>query len=270
MAKIYIDTNVFIDIYQSSSDPVGVVDTIANYAAYLVVPDQTVNEFHRNRVGVLDKLAKDFGRSVDVKPWFSSLIKHLPGFQDLTAAADEFRAKARNILHQIEAARDPANDPVAEKVTELFSRSETTRIPLTDDLIGKAHRRKLLGNPPASPDKYTIGDEVIWEALLARVRDDLIVITRDRTFLTNEQILAREFRAATGRELLLVTTKVTEALKKLGEIPPPKLVEEEDRISEEEKCPQCGARGDFFGYEGSDGDEAAWFECRACGYMEFV
>jgi DNA-directed RNA polymerase subunit M/transcription elongation factor TFIIS len=178
--------------------------------------------------------------------------------------------RSHRILQRLEAARDPANDPVAQKVSELFGRPETTRIPLNDELIAKAHRRKLLGNPPTSPDKYTIGDEVIWEALLASVRDDLIVVTRDRTYLSNEQILAREFRDSTQHNLLLVTTKVTEAVKMLGRIPPAKLIEEEDRIDDEEKCPECGGRGEFYGYEGSDGDEAAWFECTKCGYMEFV
>jgi rRNA-processing protein FCF1 len=63
MPKIYIDTNIFIDFYQSSSDPVGVVDTIAEYASHLVIPEQTVNEFHRNRIGVLHELAKNFSKS---------------------------------------------------------------------------------------------------------------------------------------------------------------------------------------------------------------
>jgi hypothetical protein len=39
----------------------------------------------------------------------------------------------------------------------------------------------LLGNPPSSPDKITIGDEVIWELLLAKLREDLIVVTGDGT-----------------------------------------------------------------------------------------
>jgi TIR domain len=41
------------------------------------------------------------------------------------------------------------------------------------------------------------------------------------------------------------------------------------QMSDEEKCPQCGEQGEIFGYEGSDGDEACWFECRKCGFTEF-
>ena len=37
---------------------------------------------------------------------------------------------------------------------------------------------------------------------------------------------------------------------------------------EEEQCPRCGQQGQTCGYEGSDGDEAAWFECQHCGLFE--
>jgi hypothetical protein len=37
-----------------------------------------------------------------------------------------------------------------------------------------------------------------------------------------------------------------------------------------ESCPRCGQEGQTVGYEGSDGDEAAWFECPHCGFWEFI
>jgi hypothetical protein len=40
------------------------------------------------------------------------------------------------------------------------------------------------------------------------------------------------------------------------------------RPADEETCPRCGQLGNIFGYEGSDGDEFAWFECRHCGLFE--
>jgi len=39
---------------------------------------------------------------------------------------------------------------------------------------------------------------------------------------------------------------------------------------DEETCPRCGQKGEVFGYEGSDGDEAAWFECPHCGYFSGI
>ncbi len=33
------------------------------------------------------------------------------------------------------------------------------------------------------------------------------------------------------------------------------------------RCPNCGSTGEIYGYEGSDGDEFAWFECHTCGHF---
>ncbi len=33
-------------------------------------------------------------------------------------------------------------------------------------------------------------------------------------------------------------------------------------------CPNCGQKGEEFGYEGGDGDEFHWFECGGCGHFE--
>jgi CheY-like chemotaxis protein len=46
--------------------------------------------------------------------------------------------------------------------------------------------------------------------------------------------------------------------------------EQHRQMSDDEKCPQCGKQGEIVGYEGSDGDEACWFECQKCGYTELL
>lgn len=39
-------------------------------------------------------------------------------------------------------------------------------------------------------------------------------------------------------------------------------------LDEEDRCPNCGAKGEIYGYEGSEGDEFAWFECHICGHFQ--
>ena len=39
-------------------------------------------------------------------------------------------------------------------------------------------------------------------------------------------------------------------------------------IDDEEKCPNCGQKGEIFGYEGGDGDSFCWFECDHCGHFQ--
>lgn len=271
MAKIYIDTNIFIGFYQSTEDPISILDEIAEYSQHLVTSSQTINEFHRNRVGVLNKLIKNFRESAKkFNPFCTSLIKHLPEFDDLIEVCQQAKQKSRAIVNSLEAAKKRERDPVAIKFDTLFKHPSAVQIALSDGLIEKAHRRKLLGDPPTSSDKTTIGDEVIWEALLANVQEDLIIVTRDRTYVNNLEILETEFQAVTQKKLILVTEKVSEALEKIGEIPPPRLVEEENRIEDEEICPSCGERGEIIGFDGDDGDVAVWFQCYACGHTEML
>lgn len=235
MVKIYIDTNIFIGFYQSSADLISVLDDIAKYPQYLITSSQTINEFHRNRIGVLNKLIKNFRESTEFKFFYTSLIKHLPEFNDLDEILKQAKEKSSSIISRLEATKKRSEDPVAQKFDTIFNHPSTIQISLSNQLIEKAYQRKLLGNPPTSSDKITIGDEVIWEGLLSEVKEDLIIVTRDQTYVNNLEILEIEFKKITNNNLILVTGKVSEAFKKIGETPPPKLVEEEDRIDYEEK-----------------------------------
>ena len=261
--KIYIDTNIYIGFYQSAEDPVGIIDTIAEYADSLVVPEQTVGEFHRNRTSVLNRLSSNFSQSVTVTPHVTSLVKHLGPYEQLRSATKEFKTAAKLVLRALDEVQDPTKDPVAQKITGLFAHAGVTRIPLTNTAIEEAHRRKLLGDPPTSPDKHTIGDEVIWESLLTGVQEDLIIVARDKTYFDNRQLLEREFEKKGGRKLILITKKLSDALKHLGKAPPSKLVDEENRIAALERCPNCGAKRETVG----DAESGQLMDCQACGAL---
>lgn len=268
MTKIYIDTNIFIDFYRASKNPISILDEIKKYSQYLITTSQTINEFHRNRILVLNKAIKDFQKSSNFQPFCTSLIQHLPEFNDLIKVCKEAEKKSLLIINKLEDAKKRELDSIAVKFDAMFLHPTTIEIPLSDQLIKKAHQRKLLGNPPTSNDKITIGDEIIWEALLSGVTEDLIIVTLDQTYRDNFEFLRTEFEKKNNKELLLITDKITDALKKVGEVPPPLLVEEENKIEEEEKCPKCGSRGQIGGFEGDEGDIANWFECFKCGYFE--
>ena len=93
----------------------------------------------------------------------------------------------------------------------------------------------MLGNPPTSPDKHTIGDELIWEMLLANMKEDLVVVTGDRTFLENESLLKEEFSSKTGKTLILITKKFSSALKVAVKTPSEKMIDFEKQIDFENR-----------------------------------
>ena len=277
MISIYIDTNVFLDFYQSATDRMGIFQELRGRVDCIVVPEQTVREFRRNRAARLMHLADLVEKSATVNVHTTSIVRELPEFKKWVEARDAVKGHARAIAAQLRTwARDESSDPVYQEFVKLYVHGTTMSTP--SDALAKAQARKLLGDPPTSPDKYTVGDEIIWETLLALCGNDLIIVSRDRTFLDNESLLKSEYRIDGKRQLLRVTDSLSEALKLVGKPSPPieKAEKEEVQRDLEErkaletgKCPKCEVELDEDGNEGSDGDEAWWLICPKCHFQAF-
>jgi hypothetical protein len=200
--------------------------------------------------------------------------------------------KRRKVKRSAEAVAEIVEDWISNESHDLvlaeFGKLESaaTTLPSTDKAIFLAQRRKALGNPPTSPNKYTIGDEVIWETLLAQAAGDLIIVSRDATFLDNQELLRREYeRSGSGsRHLLLVTRSLRDALARVA-VPSVTIdeveadLEETDRGTVEQmdpwktkRCPVCneemveeGLPGP--GWRQKGWREAWWLECPRCGFV---
>jgi rRNA-processing protein FCF1 len=231
MAKIYPDTNSFIDFYQAAHENVDVFDELQKYKNSLVLTEQTVTEFRRNRVSILNQVVAQFEKSICLRPYTTAIMKLLPGHEEFTKLLTDYKGKGKEILqHLRQLIADEKKDPVAQKFLSLAADAGVMKLKLTDQAIDKAHRRKLLGNPPRSSERYSVGDEVIWELLLDGLKEDLIVVTKDRTFHENLSLLSEEYGQRTGRKLLRVTEKFSEALKGIGQEPSRKLIETEEKL----------------------------------------
>jgi len=238
MTRIYIDTNVFLDFYQSATDGMAIFQELLARADCIVVPEQTVREFRRNRAARLSKLAKLVEKSTNINVHTTAIVREMPAFKEWEAARDATKKHAKAIETQLRNwAKDETNDPVYQQFVKLYVQGTTMSTPA--DALAKAQQRKLLGDPPTSPDKHTVGDEIIWETLLALCKDDLIVVSRDRTFLDNESILRTEFNVEGKRRLLVVTDSLTEALKLVGK-PSKEITEAETEIKQEQAAGRAG------------------------------
>jgi rRNA-processing protein FCF1 len=229
MAKICPDTNRFVDFYQVALDSIDVFDELEKYKGNLVLTEQTISEFRRNCVSTLKWLVTQFKKTIDVgSPYTTTVLRALPGHKELTELLAAYKKKGEAVLeHLRQLIADEKKDPVAQKFLALAADCAVTKLKLTDEVIERAHRRKLLGNPPCSPDKYTVGDEVIWELLIENMKEDLIVVTKDHTFHENVSLLSEEYYQRTGSRLLLVTEKFSEALETIGQAATKELIEAE-------------------------------------------
>ena len=217
MTRVYVDTNIFMDFYQSAQDALGVFAELLGRADRLITTEQTLAEFERNRAQRLSVLIDAFSKSVKVQPHTTSVIKSLEEWPLLIEKRDEFKSHAAAVQSRLESfLAQPSVDPVYTKFREVMGARGVKIIPTTDALITRAHRRKLLGNPPSSPDKHTIGDEMIWESLLEGCGEDLIIVSRDGTFKAHEAFLRDEYAKRTGKNLLGVVKALTPALNRVG------------------------------------------------------
>lgn len=58
LAKIFIDTNIFLDFYRSNNESLKIFEELNKYAESLIFPIQVFNEFRRNRISLLIDLEK--------------------------------------------------------------------------------------------------------------------------------------------------------------------------------------------------------------------
>jgi hypothetical protein len=277
VTRIYIDTNVFLDFYQSANDRMGIFHELLERVECIVVPEQTLREFRRNRAARLTQLAAQVEKGANINIHTTAIVQEMPEFKLWMKARDEAKKQVKAIASQLRTwARDEASDPVHQEFVKLYLHGTTMSTP--QNALLKAQERKLLGEPPTSPDKHTVGDEIIWETLLALCNEDLIIVSRDHTFLDNESLLRSEFNVQGGRQLVKVTDSLGEALKLVGKPSPPiekAEKEEAQREAEELKaletgnCPKCGVEMNEDGFEGGDGDSAWWLDCPKCHFMAF-
>lgn len=230
MPKIYIDTNRYLDYYRGGLGEVDVLEDVIANMGHLVVTRQTINEFRRNRLCLLRSLSAEFKKSIKAAGISKAAILHLLSERkELVKYFDSYSTKAKELLRTLELlGRNEDKDPVAAKLFALWGDPAMLVLETTDDLIDKAHRSKLLGNLPSSPGKYSVGDEVIWEVLMANLKEDLIFVTRDHSF--SQVILRDEFAQQKGRSLILVTDRFSAALKAAGATPSQHLIVAEQTI----------------------------------------
>jgi hypothetical protein len=264
MALIYIDTNIFLDFYQTAKDRLAVFSEIEKRADLLILPDQTKNEFYRNRIARLLDLQRNIIAN-EPKPFMTAVVRELIEFSEWTKARTDVRRHAKAIKARLDSwIQDDSSDPVCVAFSRLAAAAK--RLPITDEAVRWAFKRKLLGDPPTSRDRHSVGDELIWELLLESCKEDLIIVSRDQTFLDNVSLLKREFERGNSRKLLLITPSLNDALKQIGT--PSETIEIAEKALPE-ACPKCGGEMEETGYEGSDGDEAWWMYCKRCGHEEF-
>ncbi|WP_292520540.1 PIN domain-containing protein [Methanoculleus sp.] len=219
MTVVCIDTNLFLELYESNEDPMEIFLDIGALKEHLVFPDIIIDEFLRNRSKVLDRIADGVRRRETEEVRLPSIIRENPNVAPLQRTGEEYNRAVRTLYDDIQGMiAEPSADSVARAFTELSKDPVVRVLRRTEELVTRAQRRKLLGNPPKTTGTDTVGDELIWETLLEDLKEDLIFVTRDRTYRNHTAYLMQEYQERTGGNLT-ITDRISDALRLTGRPP---------------------------------------------------
>ncbi|WIM38482.1 PIN domain-containing protein [Paenibacillus sp. PK4536] len=217
--KIVVDTNFFLNFYRQGQDHLDALDYMRLNGGNIIFPEQIYIEFQRNILQVQNEQLEGFKKQYPVsKGSNSKLIRDLPEFKGFLDQQNLFNETRNLIVQKVESLiKDPSNDAVYQIVENIYRNSAVKIIKITDEIIERAKNRQLLGNPPGS-GKTVIGDQVIWESLLAEVKEDIAIVTNDRTFIDNFFFLKNEYKNRTTYDLKIFNS-LADAIKIMGDTP---------------------------------------------------
>ena len=216
MPKIFIDTNIFLGLYESNFNSLKIFKDIHQIEDNLVIPDQVYSEFVRNRDLILLRLINQVNSNFQLKLHSTSLVRSTEIFSKFKNIEENFKNFKNILIKELEEIQNnPLKDPIFKSFKELYDNKKVLKLTTNDEHIKKAQTRNILGNPPKSLDKGTICDELIWELLLQYIQEDLYVISRDGTFSKHLTYLSEEFSNKTGKKLF-VNEELSEVLSLIG------------------------------------------------------
>ncbi|WP_379139126.1 PIN domain-containing protein [Paenibacillus sp. sgz500958] len=234
MTKFLIDANTFLDFYRSNNDALQILDEVKKNKDNFIFSEQVFNEFMRNRVTELESLISNFKNSIKINIYSSSILNSMQPYIEIQDLKKTIAEKGKDLVKSIEEMIiDSEKDPVSLKIKELFQSPGVQVINVSDDDILRAKKRKLLGQPPTSRDKASIGDEVIWESLISKGESDIVIVSRDKTYSRNIDLLKTEYLNKTGKQLIQITDRITTAIRSIGNMPSTDVVELETKQLEE-------------------------------------
>lgn len=202
--RIFIDTNIFLNLYHSnvSGSVEAFMKVLFRHRNLLITTEQSFNEFLRNRTRIIKQFRENF-LALRTKDQTSSFVRSLEGYKEYASCLTELQNQHKNLLKRIDLTiSDARQDFIYNGFIKLW---RNNKILTTDTLIQLAIKRKAIGDPPGG-DKYTNGDELIWEALLQQTDHNLIIVSRDRTYSQNEEYLKYEYHLKTQHELMICDT----------------------------------------------------------------
>jgi predicted nucleic acid-binding protein len=180
-----LDTNVYLSFFHLSSDDLDELEklilVIKNAEVRLFLPEQTRDEFNRNREIKIADALKRFNEEklIKVFPQFSKSYKEYTALRKAITDYEMHKSELYDAMLKDISTQELTADKV---IRTLFRRAQL--IKTTPDIIQMAKERFDLGRPPGKNKSY--GDAINWHSLLQEVpaEEDLYFISDDKDFFS--------------------------------------------------------------------------------------
>jgi predicted nucleic acid-binding protein len=236
--RVFIDTNILLDIYHLSGADLDelakLVDLVKSGKVTLLVPQQVMDEFWRNREGVIADALKRF-RESKAQATIPNVLRSYPSALKLRQAVDAVNEMVRDLTLQVTADIHSNALKADQIISELFSSSEVHTVP--EPVVSRARLRVDLGNPPGK--KGSMGDAINWEWLIqSQVPDgvrEIVIVSGDGDFESElskgelREFLLREWNERHPSCLLSLDKSLTDFLKR--EFPAIQLADETEKLA---------------------------------------
>jgi predicted nucleic acid-binding protein len=205
MTTVFIDTNVLLSFYAFTSDDLSQLEkVVAEMKAGklpLFITDQVRDELKRNREAKIAEALKGFPDKAGVAG-IPNMVRHLPEYEALQGAADNYIKLKKEIVKKIEAEIKDRALPADKVISDILNAAKI--VGTSGEVIAAAEHRMSVGRPPGK--NGSLGDAINWELLLrnANAKSDLYIVTRDRDFVSQvsderfSEYLADEWQERVG------------------------------------------------------------------------
>lgn len=180
---IFIDTSIYLTFYHFTSDDLEELKKLEAYLKQkkivLILTDQVVNEFRRNRENkIADALKRFEGQKFPSE--YPHFCKEYEEYPALRKASSEYSKAKTTLLEKIKTDIKNKNLGADKIIESLFSLS--SKIEMSREIIDRAKIRYERGIPPGKKKSY--GDAINWESLLLFIPTDeeLHFIAKDEDY----------------------------------------------------------------------------------------
>jgi PIN domain len=181
--QLFIDTNILLSFYALNQDDLAelskLIDAIDKQQITLLLTDQIVDEFNRNREQRIDGAIKSL-RTQTFNPQFPQLCEDYSEIDRLRESIKQYEQAHIALTTKIIADIKVKNLKADRIIQSLFKLGK--KLTNSNLMLDRARLRMGVGNPPGKNN--SLGDAINWECLLDETPagKDLYFITGDKDY----------------------------------------------------------------------------------------